>query len=285
MKKIVERLIIFFIGFPLLLSMLLFFPQKNHLLFNLLTIVFSVLGAVEFRNILTHKNMVISVLEAVILSASVPAAWTMVVSFGFTNHIIPGVFVLGATWIVVSRIFTTKEQLESFIGHCAAGFGVMIYPGLFMAWIIQMALFPGAGLVILVYFLVAFLNDAVAWVAGVLFGKNNRGYIAASPSKSIAGFIGGLVASILLGMIAVWVIPEVFSSNLMPSILAGALLGFGGGVAAIIGDLAESAIKRSAGVKDSGTLIMGRGGALDSIDSLALSAPVYYLLYLILFTL
>jgi phosphatidate cytidylyltransferase len=69
----------------------------------------------------------------------------------------------------------------------------------------------------------------------------------------------------------------------MPSNSAGALLGFGAGIAAILGDLCESAIKRSADVKDSGSLILGRGGALDSIDSLALAAPVYYLLYQVLF--
>ena len=283
MKKIVERLIVFFVGLPILLALVVFFPQYNHLLLNLVAIVFSILGALEVRNILNRKNLVVSVPETVILGAISPAAWTVVVSFGVRGHIVPGAFILGASWLLVSRIFTTQEKLESYLNRITAGFAVMIYPGLFMAWVVQMAVFPQAGMVILVYFLITLLNDAVAWVTGFLFGKNNRGLIAASPNKSIAGFIGGLAASVLVGILAVVLIPAAFTSNVMPSMLAGAILGLVAGAAAILGDLGESAIKRSAGVKDSGSLILGRGGALDSLDSLALAAPVFYILYRILF--
>ena len=283
MNKIAQRLLVFFIGVPALFFALLFFPQKNHLLFNLVILVFSVLGALELRSILAHKNMEISIAETIILGALGPVSWTAVVSFGITGHIIAGVFIAGASWLLLSITFQGQGKFESCIGRFCAGIVLMIYPGLFMSWIVQMAVFPYAGMVIMVFFLVTFLNDAAAWLAGVLIGKNNRGLIPASPSKSIAGFIGGLAASVGTGMLAVKFIPAAFSSSLMPSLLAGALLGFGAGIAAILGDLGESAIKRSADVKDSGTLIMGRGGALDSIDSLILAAPVYYVLYQYLF--
>ena len=283
MNKTVKRLIVFFIGVPVMLSIILFFPHQNFLLFNLFVIIFSILGAVEFRNILTHKNMVISVPEAVMLGAISPAAWTAAVSFGFSVHVVPGAFVLGTSWLIVSRIFTSKEELASYIGSITAGFAVMIYPGIFLAWIVRMAVFPRAGLVILLFLLVVCLNDSAAWLSGVLFGKGNRGIVMASTNKSLAGFIGGLFASVLIGVLATVFFPNVFASAFMPSILAGALLGFGTGTAAILGDLGESAIKRSAGVKDSGALILGRGGALDSIDSLALAAPVFCLIYQVLF--
>jgi len=77
MKKLVKRLIVFFIGLPALVSIIIFFPQYNHLLLNLVTIVFSVLGAVEFRNILAQKNLDISMPETVIFGAISPAAWTV----------------------------------------------------------------------------------------------------------------------------------------------------------------------------------------------------------------
>lgn len=283
MKKIYERLIVFFIGFPAILAVVVFFPQLNHLFLNIMVIVFSVLGAIEFRNILSHKNLLISLPETIILGAISPAAITLVVSFGVDGHIVGAVLILGAAWLIVSRIFTTQEKIDSCVEKAVAGFAVMIYPGLFMAWIIPMAVLQYASMVILVLFLMALLNDAAAWVTGMLFGKNNRGLILVSPKKSIAGFIGGLASSVGLGILAVIFIPRAFNSAVMASIPAGILLGLFTGIAAILGDLGESALKRSAGVKDSGSLIMGRGGILDSIDSLALAAPVYYLAYMVLF--
>jgi phosphatidate cytidylyltransferase len=283
MNKIAQRLIVFIIGIPALFSALLLFPQMNHLVFNLVIIVYTVLGAGEFKNIHKQKNLVIPMPEAVILGGLSPVSWTVVVSFGVTGHLVAGALVLGASWLLVTIIFSAKENFGSCIGRLSAGLAIILYPGLFMSWIVQMAVFREAGMVIMVFFLVTFLNDAAAWLAGVLFGKNNRGLIPASPGKSIAGFIGGLAASVGTGMLAVAHIPAAFTSQVMPSLLAGALLGFGAGIAAILGDLGESAIKRSAEVKDSGSLILGRGGALDSIDSLILAAPVYYILYSVLF--
>ena len=283
MKKIFQRLIVFFVGFPSLVAITVFLPQYNHLCLSLLTIVFSILGAVEFRNILKHKNMHISLPETIILGAISPLAATIVVTFGITGQIMPGAFIMGASWLLVSRIFKNIDNFEAYIGRTTAGFAVMIYPGLFMSWIIQMAVFNEAGMVILIFFLIVLLNDAAAWLTGMLFGKNNRGLIAASPNKSIAGFAGGLLSSVIIALLAVKLIPSAFTSAIMPSMLAGVILGLCSGIASILGDLGESAIKRSAGVKDSGSLIMGRGGTLDSIDSLALAAPVFYILYRILF--
>jgi phosphatidate cytidylyltransferase len=283
MKKLFERLIVFFIGFPLLLSLIIFFPQYNHLLLNLVIIAFSMLGACEFKNILSKKNLIISTPESIILGGISPAAWTVVVSFGVAGNIVPGAYILGASWLLVSRILTPQEKLASYVGRTAAGFSVMIYPGLFMAWIVQMAVSSEASYVIIVFFLIVLLNDSAAWFFGLLFGKNNRGIIPASPNKSIAGFSFGIAVSLLIGILAVLFLPKAFTSDVMPSIPAGAILGFFAGIASTLGDLGESALKRSAGVKDSSTLIMGRGGALDSIDSLALAAPVYYIIYQVLF--
>ena len=283
MKKVFQRLVIFFVGLPVLLSLILFLPMHNHLILNIVLTVFSLLGAVELRNILRHKTMLVSVPEAAILGAVYPAAWTIVVSFGVTLYIVPVAFVLGASWLLVSGIFTSGEKLDSFSGRLAAGFSVMIYPGLFMAWIIKMTVFSEAGMVILVFFLMVLLNDSAAWLAGMTLGKGNRGIIAASPNKSITGFAGGLFASLLVGFTAVTLLPDAFTSKLMPPIPAGLLLGLLAGTAATLGDLCESAIKRSAGVKDSGALILGRGGALDSMDSVALAAPVFYIVYQVLF--
>jgi phosphatidate cytidylyltransferase len=65
--------------------------------------------------------------------------------------------------------------------------------------------------------------------------------------------------------------------------LKACITGFCTAIAAVAGDLAESALKRSANVKDSGTIMPGRGGLLDSIDSILFAAPIYYILIIFFF--
>jgi phosphatidate cytidylyltransferase len=192
-------------------------------------------------------------------------------------------FTLGVSWPLVSRVFSSSRKLPDILTFILAAFAVIIYPGIFMLWIIRMALFPRASLVILIFLFMVFANDSAAWAVGMLFGKGNRNIIPVSPNKSVAGFIGGLTASILIGLGAALLIPEVFKARIIPAVPSGIILGFLSGIAAALGDLAESALKRSSSIKDSGTLIPGRGGILDSIDSIAMAAPVYYGLYRLLF--
>jgi phosphatidate cytidylyltransferase len=98
----------------------------------------------------------------------------------------------------------------------------------------------------------------------------------------LAGFIGGFVASIVICIGSVMLFPRFFPCR-VPPLIGGSILGIFSGIAATLGDLAESALKRSARIKDSGYLIPGRGGVLDSIDSVALAAPVFYIFYKFLF--
>ncbi|MDR0473114.1 MAG: phosphatidate cytidylyltransferase [Treponema sp.] len=288
MKNLLKRLMVFAISLPALIIILICLPQYNHLAFSMVVIIFSVLGAAEFSNILRLKNLPVSTLEAVLLGGISPVFTVLVVNFrgfGISHEFLALAFCLGASWVLVSRVFSSNEKLGSFVNRSAAGLAVLVYPGFFMSWIIALSVFPGAGFIILIFLLITLLNDAFAWLTGMLFGKNNRGIIAASPNKSIAGFIGGLLSSVALGILAAHFSPgDAFPSERLPWFVAGGLLGLGGGIAAVLGDLAESCLKRSAGIKDSGNAIPGRGGILDCIDSLALAAPLYYLIFRLLFT-
>jgi phosphatidate cytidylyltransferase len=274
-KKIFQRLLIFTLGIPLVAGLVLFLPYRNHLALNIAVILFSALGAREFAAILGKKGISIHPVEAAILGALAPAAAALNYPEGGLSSLI---LVLGAFWLLASRVFRSGEKLKNYAEEAAAGFSVMFFPGLFMACIVRMTQLPQAEKVILVFFLIVFANDSTAWAAGMLFGRGNRGVVAASPNKSAAGFIGGIGISILLGAGAEFVIKSPFVSPL-PSPLGGAIIGLCTGIAAILGDLAESAMKRSSGVKDSGNLIPGRGGVLDCIDSLSLAAPVFYGIY------
>jgi len=287
MKKVFQRLLMFAVGFPSVMAIVLALPYRHHLAANVVVIIMSALGAAEFAAITGKKGYCIPRWEAIFLGALVPLAATLNVSFNVQKDLIALSFMLGASWIVASRVFASTDKLESMASRAASGLAVLVYPGVFMVWIIRINNLANASKILLVFLLIVFANDSLAWLFGMLFGKGNRGIIPASPNKSLAGFAGGLLASILLGCLAPFAIPDVFKASknifINDAYISGALLGLLSGIAAIIGDLAESSIKRSSEVKDSGSIIPGRGGVLDSIDSLSFAAPIFYVAYRILF--
>ncbi|MDR0289883.1 MAG: phosphatidate cytidylyltransferase [Treponema sp.] len=280
MNKIVKRLLIFFICLPLIGVIVLLLPHYSHLVLNLIVIIFSALGAMEFSASLAQKQLPIPKAEAAILGSLLPLAMFLNIRFGFGELLIPAVVTAVISWLLVSRIFS--RNIDLFINQFAAGLAVLLYPGMFLVWLVRMSRWEEHSGVIILFFLAAvFCTDGMAWAMGMLFGKGNRGVIPVSPKKSVAGFIGAAFASIVVGMGAVLIFPEIFNPKY--HVATGAVLGLLTGAAAVFGDLGESAIKRSSGLKDSGSIIPGRGGVLDSIDSIALAAPVFYLAYCLLF--
>lgn len=110
--------------------------------------------------------------------------------------------------------------------------------------------------------------DIAAYAVGSLIGRHKLAP-RISPGKTWEGTIAGFLAA----AIAVWFVgTQVFSPRLPTEILVPLALAIG--PAGLVGDLLESALKRAAGVKDSGTILPGHGGVLDRIDSLLLVAPV-----------
>jgi len=283
MNKILQRLLMFAIGLPAIIALVLLLPYHHHLAVNIAVILFSILGAIEFAGILAKKIYTFRLLEAALLGALAPVAMTLSVSYDIAGELLPAAVILGAMWLITSRAFSSNSKLTDTAARMSAGLAIMVYPGLFMVWLIRMTLLPQAGIIILVFLLTVFANDSLAWAVGMLFGRGNRGLIPASPNKSIAGFVGGLCASVIVATLATYFFPQAFKPGPLPVHLSGAVLGLFTGVVAIIGDLAESTLKRSVELKDSGNIIPGRGGILDSIDSISLAAPVFYALYWMLF--
>ncbi|UCH33490.1 MAG: phosphatidate cytidylyltransferase [Armatimonadota bacterium] len=117
------------------------------------------------------------------------------------------------------------------------------------------------------------LADTAAFAAGKLL-DGPKLWPRVSPGKTIAGTIGGIAACavVFLGAAAAGVFGGQFSIGLGRAVCLGGLIGAAG----LGGDLAESAIKRWAGVKDSGTIVPGHGGVLDRFDSLLWAAPVFF---------
>jgi phosphatidate cytidylyltransferase len=114
-------------------------------------------------------------------------------------------------------------------------------------------------------------TDTFAFFTGTYLGKHKLAP-SISPGKTWEGTIGGLIGSV----VAIAILGSFLKISLINSIFIGLLIG----VVAPIGDLVESAIKRFAGVKDSGRLLPGHGGVLDRFDSIMLTVPtVYYYVY------
>ena len=122
---------------------------------------------------------------------------------------------------------------------------------------------------LLVSFLILIVqsSDVLQYIWGKLFGRHQ---IAPnlSPSKTVEGFIGGVLSSTLLGAALFWITPfSPWQAGLMALVIT--LMGFFGG-------LVMSAIKRDRGVKDWGNMIEGHGGMLDRLDSVCFSAPIFF---------
>ncbi|WP_338011619.1 phosphatidate cytidylyltransferase [Desulforamulus aeronauticus] len=118
-------------------------------------------------------------------------------------------------------------------------------------------------------------SDTFAYFVGRVLGKHKLAPLL-SPKKTIEGAVGGVIGSSLTALAFVKLVPVL---PLWPVVLLGALIG----IASLLGDLVESALKRQAGVKDSGNIIPGHGGMLDRFDSLLFTAPlVYYVVNLLI---
>ncbi len=119
------------------------------------------------------------------------------------------------------------------------------------------------------FFLVLMGSDTAAYFIGRAIGKHKLAP-AISPGKTWEGLIGGIMAAALLGAVSTLLFfPELPYRFSVPLAIVMAVIG-------VLGDLAESAIKRGANTKDTATVLPGHGGLLDRLDSLLLNAPILY---------
>jgi phosphatidate cytidylyltransferase len=119
------------------------------------------------------------------------------------------------------------------------------------------------------FFLVLMGSDAGAYYVGRVLGKHKLAP-SISPGKTWEGAIGGVLAALAMGALAhFWFFRELPLKYILPLAVVMTLVG-------ILGDLAESALKRGAGAKDAANILPGHGGILDRLDSLLFNAPLIY---------
>jgi len=274
MSKLWLRLLLFFLGLPAVL-LIAMWDWGYHFPLAALAIVISGLGAGETAALLRTKGLD--------LNPYLPYALGMV--FPFLAYLENArwlsadqsliLMALVMVMVFVRQIFAnTEENLQPVLGKVTGILFTLVYPGFFVYWILKINSLPDAWLLMPIYLMATFGNDAGAWTLGSLFGKHSPKPFLVSPSKSVIGFLGGIGATFGVLVIAFFVVPNHLLGSSLPMILCLALVL---SLTTILGDLFESSLKRSARVKDSGDVIPGRGGVLDSIDSLLFSAPLFYL--------
>jgi len=180
----------------------------------------------------------------------------------------PAIATVTVGTLVLERLLIERDLKTGLLDTAVLVFGVF-----YIAWLVgHMILirqFEEGSLLIFFLFLVTWANDVAAYYTGTFLGRHAMAP-EISPKKTWEGAVGGLLGSIA----AAFACRALFLESLRP--LDALWLGLLLGVAGPLGDLCESALKRSAGVKDSGTLIPGHGGILDRIDSLIFASPAFY---------
>ena len=142
-----------------------------------------------------------------------------------------------------------------------------------LSYIIGIRQMNGGEFYIWLIVICAFLTETFAYFTGVAIGKHKL-CPNLSPKKTIEGAVGGTVGCGLFCMLYGLIMTRCFNQDI--NFLSLFVLGLLGAVAAQLGDLTASAIKRQYGIKDYGNLIPGHGGILDRLDSIIFVAPVVY---------
>lgn len=174
--------------------------------------------------------------------------------------------------LTLSLALRWATDLREYLGAVASTVFGVLYVAFALSWVVPLRFSnpdTGRGPIFLL-FLVIWAGDTCAYLVGRSVGRHLL-WPRISPKKTVEGAIGGFAASLLVA----WVYAHYFwqTADMKTVILLAALVA----VAGQVGDLAESAMKRGANLKDSGSILPGHGGLLDRIDGLLFAAPTLWL--------
>ncbi len=188
---------------------------------------------------------------------------------------------LGPRWALAALALTVVAILawrlaggpSGYVRDVTAGIFATIYVPFLASFVAAMLAPPDGSRRVLTFVILTISSDIGGYFAGITLGRGGRHLMAAviSPKKTWEGFAGSLAAGLAAGGLGVTLI---LHGHVWPGLLTGAAAV----LAATLGDLAESMIKRDLDIKDMGTLLPGHGGLLERLDSLLVAAPVVWLL-------
>lgn len=229
-----------------------------------LTAIACFAAVVEWRRVLARSDRRIPLVPIGLATGGlVVATW-----FGGPEGLVVALMV-GCAGTVAWRV--VDERIENTLADSLASMLTLLWIPFLAAFIMLLELSPDGWQRVVVVVLAAVGSDTGGLFAGMLFGRHPMAP-RVSPKKTWEGFAGGLVLGTLTASIAAYFF---FDGRWW----IGAAVGLACAVAAVLGDLAESAVKRDIQVKDMSSVIPGHGGIMDRIDSLLFAAPVAYVVF------
>ncbi len=246
--------------------------------FLFLIALLAVTGLAEFRRMQQQNTYTVGLLDVLgaitIVSTMYAASVLENMQSGDMLTMLLGPFAVYLAARFIAELYLRNDNPFLSIATSAA---VMMYVVVPLAMMSPLYFIVGNKILVLCIFIMIWINDTGAFVCGSLLGRHHL-FPRISPKKTWEGFVGGMLFTVGAAI----VMQTCFEGSLGNiSISSAALLGAVVSVAATLGDLVESMLKRTAGVKDSGHIIPGHGGILDRIDSLLLVVPATLIFYLL----
>lgn len=242
-------------------------------IFIIVIVVLTVGGLYEFFYSIKKKGIPIYSYVGIFIGVLIPLS--IYTRFELTKNW-ELLFIILAFLIILLLQFVRGDNSNAVVGISTTIFGIL-YVSWFFSFLVKIRLMlpdvEGAGMKLLAFIvLVTKSGDIGALLVGSKWGKHPL-IPRVSPNKSVEGCLGSLVFSIIFAVLGQSFLPEACHFSVFQVGLIGAFFGAVGQ----LGDLSESLFKRDCNVKDSGKLLPGMGGVLDTIDSLLFAAPAFYL--------
>lgn len=248
----------------------------NEYFFFALCALFIILGTIEFSKLTNQETKPLFIVLDILLAMSlIPTIISATLVSSDLLTLAPAILMILR---FVAQLYMAKDKNPlNTLAYSVLGLLYVAGP----IWIMVYMYYESSPAVILAMFIMIWLNDTGAYIVGSLLGRKlipYKMFPRISPKKSWAGFVGGLFFTVTSSFVFINIFGKYYQGINIMEMIGFAIVVV---IFATWGDLIESLIKRTLGVKDSGNLIPGHGGILDRIDSLLFVLPAILCYWLI----
>ncbi len=274
----------------IIVGMFLLRQLIDYRLFTLLPYFFSVVGSIEMAKALKGKIDKSEYFLTIFAGATaIPFYAVFKYLLGWYDYALTFTLAYLTILILVCIFFVMLRNKRGLNGEGKeVDFRSFFYPVVLLVFMADCNSFlAGRGFVsLLLIFVVSALTDTFAYFVGISYSKIKKGNVKKlcprlSPNKTVAGAIGGLIGGVI-GAIIISVIfsKEILFFHVKNHVLLFAFIGLGGAIINQLGDLFESRIKRSLGIKDLGNIMPGHGGVMDRIDGILFLSLYFFIVFM-----